>query len=131
MPLRIIPDKLTHQNLDGEVIAIQMETGKYYSLRGAAAPLWDALASGPREPAALIEALGGTPEAQEFVPRFLAFLRSEGLLEEVDLPAQELLPIAWSEPCFEAFSDMSDLLLADPIHDVEEAGWPHRAPGTT
>ena len=28
---------------------------------------------------------------------------------------------------FERFTDMQDLLLLDPIHDVDETGWPVRA----
>jgi hypothetical protein len=26
------------------------------------------------------------------------------------------------------FTDMQDLLLVDPVHDVGDAGWPHRPP---
>jgi hypothetical protein len=26
----------------------------------------------------------------------------------------------------EKFTDMHDLLLMDPIHEVSDAGWPHR-----
>ena len=37
--------------------------------------------------------------------------------------------LAAAEPQFtvEVFDDLADLLIADPIHDVEAtAGWPHR-----
>jgi hypothetical protein len=26
----------------------------------------------------------------------------------------------------ERYTDMQELLLLDPIHDVDESGWPHR-----
>ena len=32
--------------------------------------------------------------------------------------------IPFEEPKLEKYSDMEDLLLLDPIHDVEEEGWP-------
>ena len=28
-----------------------------------------------------------------------------------------------------SFDDMQSLLLLDPVHDVEDRGWPHAAPG--
>ena len=31
-------------------------------------------------------------------------------------------------PALERFTDMEDLLLLDPVHDVEEMGWPHVNP---
>ncbi len=29
-------------------------------------------------------------------------------------------------PVLERYTDMQELLLLDPIHDVDESGWPHR-----
>ncbi len=31
---------------------------------------------------------------------------------------------AFEAPVLESYSDMQDLLLLDPIHDVDDAGWP-------
>ena len=41
-----------------------------------------------------------------------------------DLPAGG----PWTPPSIAVFSDMQDLFELDPIHDVDEAGWPSRAP---
>lgn len=30
----------------------------------------------------------------------------------------------FEEPIFHKYTDMEDLLLLDPIHDVDETGWP-------
>ena len=39
------------------------------------------------------------------------------------------LGAAWTAPVLEVFTDMEDLLLLDPIHDVSEAvGWPMQKP---
>jgi hypothetical protein len=29
-------------------------------------------------------------------------------------------------PVLERYTDMQELLFLDPIHDVDESGWPHR-----
>jgi len=41
-------------------------------------------------------------------------------------PIGEMIPvtIAYAPPVLETFSDMQDLLLLDPIHEVDDAGWP-------
>ena len=41
-----------------------------------------------------------------------------------DLPA--IVLAAWQEPTLDSFDDLQELLLLDPVHDVTEAGWPHR-----
>jgi hypothetical protein len=41
----------------------------------------------------------------------------------------EILRASANPPTVEIFDDLADLILADPIHDVEEtAGWPVRKP---
>ena len=37
------------------------------------------------------------------------------------------LPTAFQKPTFEKYTDMQQLLLLDPIHDVDDTGWPHVA----
>jgi hypothetical protein len=32
----------------------------------------------------------------------------------------------WVTPQLIEYSDLQDLILVDPIHDVEESGWPNR-----
>ena len=34
--------------------------------------------------------------------------------------------LAYEHPVLQKYTDMEDLLLLDPIHDVDEAGWPAR-----
>jgi hypothetical protein len=35
--------------------------------------------------------------------------------------------IRFELPAMEKYGDMQDLLLSDPIHEVDEAGWPRQA----
>ncbi len=34
----------------------------------------------------------------------------------------------FTNPVLEKFTDMADLLLLDPIHEVDESGWPNKPP---
>lgn len=39
-----------------------------------------------------------------------------------------MLPAGYRPPVLEVFADMQDLLLLDPIHDIDEVGWPVARP---
>ena len=123
--------------IDGEVLAIRSDTGAYYSMRGAAATAWCALLSGcPLEQLSdqLAQHHGIDPAtAGEELSRFAADLQRESLLLPLEaasphqdapqLPA-ETRGQPWETPVFEVYTDMQDLLLFDPIHEVENSGWP-------
>ncbi|MFT7393949.1 MAG: hypothetical protein ACI83Y_001624, partial [Candidatus Azotimanducaceae bacterium] len=81
----------------------------------------------------------GSQEAAEAVHAFAESLVAEKLLirgdvdalrEPIQLPA-ETASAAWVAPSFEKFTDMQDLLLFDPIHEVQPSGWPRAADPTT
>ncbi len=122
---------ITHQALDGEVVAIDFEKGIYFHLCGAAGPAFDALASSiPSEqlPALFTAAPADAPaKLAALVERCV----KEGLLVETATPSTAPLPapIPWVEPSFESYDNMQQLLLADPIHDVGDQAWP-KQPGS-
>jgi len=125
---RIASAEITHQFLDGEVVAIDFQTGHYHNLRGAAAQAFAALLAGtPQEnlPSVFTDAPADAPAV--FQGLINTWLKT-GLL--VAGPAVHLIeataPVAWSAPCSEVFEDMQQLLLADPIHDVGDKAWPRQ-----
>ncbi len=129
-PAYRISPHVSHQTIDGEVIAINFDDGVYHSLRGSAAAVWAGLESGASS-AAMARAFAGP--AGDVVPAIDAFvekLREARLIEPGTAapPAGEYSPaagaIAWSVPELETFTDLSQLLLADPIHDVGAESWP-------
>jgi hypothetical protein len=139
MQYRISPSSnVSARSFGDEVIAANFVRGVYYSLLGPAAQIWEGLLAGvpldrvvaevsalsDSEPAAFAAAANSLVEA----------LLAEGLLVQGP-PAQEKAwqAMAGSEgpyglPGLERFTDMEDLLLLDPVHDVEEMGWPHVNP---
>jgi hypothetical protein len=70
------------------------------------------------------------------VANFVTELIAEGLVVEAsdrergELPALDVGDGRLDVPLIEKFTDMEDLLLLDPVHDVDARGWPHAAPGS-
>jgi hypothetical protein len=128
--------------VDGEVVAINLDTGSYYNIAGAGTDVWTAVegtASAEEVTARLAHRYAApVDEIAAAVTRFMEELFGEGLIRpaEADGPRPEPtagdLPsngqTAFSPPVLEKFTDMEDLLLLDPVHDVTERGWPHEKP---
>jgi hypothetical protein len=129
---------VTHERLDDEVIAINLETGAYYALDGPSADCWTLVAAGaaPDEMVALLDArYDVSPEVvRADVAAFLAQLVEQGLAAETDAPVAAegdppALPtgaaaVPYAAPSLTRYDDLDDLLLLDPIHEVDDAGWP-------
>lgn len=143
MPLRINTPTVVGQVIDGEAVVINLQTGAYYSLVGSAAAIWEVL---ERElPSSLVrESLearfsASGDEIDRAFEEFVEVLRGEGLVvDSVGAPAPgageaaATLPspsarTAFEPPVLAKFTDMQELLLLDPIHDTDDAGWPQPA----
>jgi hypothetical protein len=64
----------------------------------------------------------------------LGELEREGLIRPAERPAERLNASTGQSrqfvpPVLERYDDMEDLLLLDPVHDVDAQGWPQPAPG--
>jgi hypothetical protein len=123
---RIHVDQVTHEAIDGEVVAVHLGTGCYYSLTGVAGELWQRLDAphGKTE----LAASASVPAAD--AASFVDALAAEGLVVEApDAPAPapaEPTPARadYTAPSLRKFDDLQDLLILDPIHDVGDEGWP-------
>lgn len=123
--------------VDGEVVAINLATGSYYNIAGSGTDVWatvEQVASTDEVIARLAQRYEQTvEEIAGAVTPFMDELLAEGLIRAVgnadpeqraDEPLSEVEG-AFSPPVLEKFTDMEDLLLVDPVHDVSERGWPH------
>ena len=132
------------EDVDGEVIAINMATGVYVSMVGWSAWAWHQVVSGvtPRAIAAHLEARG-IAEGADHVARFVDALVADRLVvastasstATSDNTSETALPpspeVEFTGLTAERHTDMEDLILLDPVHDVDAAeGWP-RAAATT
>jgi len=138
--LRINLDKVAHETIDGEVIIINLDTGTYYNLVEVALDIWQGLEVGATVDQiadALCSVYGiTTDESREAVNGFLASLLAEEILAPADAAAPPPAPFqladrtgrAFTPPILTTHTNMSDLLMLDPIHDVDEQGWPSAPP---
>ena len=131
-----------HETIDGEAIIINLMSGRYYSLLGTAVPIWN-LVEHRVAVAQIIQWMTDSYEAanvdmHRVVVEFLDQLVEEDLIRAavgpepasndspeaaVTLDSQAGVP-SFEVPVLHTFTDMQDLLLLDPIHEVDESGWP-------
>ena len=139
---RVNAPGIVHEIIDGEAVVIDLERGNYYSLERAAADVWKWLDAG----ASVGDIAAGLAERYQCdhdvidatLPSFVSELEAEGLiapLVNVDAaPAVSLVGVTtdahlpFDAPRVSKFTDMQDLLLLDPIHEVDASGWPRPKP---
>lgn len=122
------------QDFGDETVVANLESGLFYSLTGAAIPLWGWIADGTPT-GALPERFIATEDVplaviSETIDGFVGQLVAEGLIvpaENGSAPPANPAPIPFARPAIERFDDLQGLLLVDPIHDVGPQGWPLRA----
>jgi hypothetical protein len=136
---RINSPSVVAEIIDDEAIVLNLATGHYFSARGSGCDLWHAIGAGhdaAGAAATLASRYGMTvPEIAPLVDDFISDLVVHGLVIEVNgdgsstasteprFPAGAVA--AFTPPLLEVYTDMEELLLLDPIHDVDAAsGWP-------
>lgn len=124
---KILEGRISHNRFDDEIIAVNLATGSYFSFHDTAAELWSLLERGPATADSLSAAFADAPEcASPEISVFLARLYDEGLLtKSADVPVSLTSAQAYAKPVVEEFEELRELLLADIVHDTDEAGWPH------
>lgn len=133
--------RVIHETVGGEAVIVNMDTGRYYSLNPCGSFVWNALADGQSveaiTEACALAAGGGAATVTDAVVCFVEALAAEGLVEAhapedpavpaaAVPPALELGAGTLEPPAMEIFTDMERLLPLDPIHEVDERGWPYR-----
>lgn len=131
--------RVVHESIDGEVIVIDLATGTYFSLQGGAADVWALIAAGQSTQDMVTTLAGAYNQDQGSVESqlepFLAELKSESLVvAAVDGEvAQSTVPNLNASGTFsvrlDKHTDMTELILLDPVHDVDSVGWPNLPEG--
>jgi hypothetical protein len=143
--LRLNSPNVISETIEDETIIINLLTGTYYSLRGSGAEIWAAIQAGSSEEQ-LVEELVERYDADRetiasAVEDVIEELRSEELVV-VDSETERSAALASNTrlngkagaatsqfvlPSIEKYTDMQDIILLDPVHEVGEQGWPHPA----
>lgn len=127
-------EKMFFDMADGQAVVINFLTGIYYGSTALGSVILERLVNGS-DPEKIAEAIKALPDCPEdFDARLNAFI--DKLKENEILIAGETVP-GGDEPIGDAaladgfdlkldeFSEVQDLILADPVHDVDvEQGWP-------
>lgn len=122
----LIPKQVMHERFDDETVLVNMDRGHYFSIRGISADIWAALANDVSigDLPAQFPQVDGTA-----LDRLLNLFAQQGLILREPLPTEQLTPEEWLngtvlESTVERFTDVEGLLLLDPIHEVDQSGWP-------
>ena len=145
---RINSPIVTGEVIDGEVVIIHLDNGNYFSLLDVGERIWQQLvesetlenivrdltmryvceASLARSS---LERLVAELVAEELIvprePDSVAPAPTNAILASGALPERK----AFVEPALQKFTDMQNLLMVDPIHEVTDQGWPVKAEGGT
>lgn len=121
--------------VDGEVVAVNLESGTYFALYGVSALVWEALTQGVSQQE-IHDRLDvddhrradAAADLDAFVGLLLHhdLLRSRSDQSDTDGAAalEAVLSVAWEPLQLHVHSDLQDILLLDPVHDTTESGWP-------
>lgn len=139
---RLAGPQVIHELVAGEVVIINLATGAYYSLDGVGATIWSTLLEGADE-ATIIAAIlqrysGDEATIAGSVRSLLGELVAQDLIAPGDdatalapvgdSPAPAVAPRPFVSPVLHTYTDMQELIALDPIHEVDDTGWPHRRP---
>jgi hypothetical protein len=141
---RVNAPKVVAEELDGEAIVINLETGHYYSLTDAGATVWVTVANGGT-PGDAVEAVsvryaGERAAIEAGVSQLITDLARESLIvPAVDgkmpggggpgpssrvSPVPTAAPRPFVAPRLEKYIDMQKLIALDPVLETDESGWP-------
>jgi hypothetical protein len=139
---RVNSPQVISETVGGETIIVNLASGHYFSLQGTAVDVWEGVERGESAETIALQ-LGQRYEAAEgeigaavqkllvdFVAAELLVADGNGTGSSPVAPAQgaaERVPFV--PPSFTTFTDMQDIILLDPVHEVDTRGWPHASAG--
>lgn len=137
--LKVNEPNVVHETIDGETILLDLNTGNYFSLAGPGAIIWEAIVE-TGSCKMVVDAFqnhdGESKETiHDAIVEFIGDLMKENLLVEATEAKADHFSTEitnqirdaakeFEAPAVNKYSDMQDLLLLDPIHEVDEKGWP-------
>lgn len=139
MRYRVNSGPVISEVIDGEAVIINLTTGNYYSLNESGAAVWSSIEGSAATVDELAAGLtsrydASAAHAESAVEALIVELEREDLIvasegngasaaaPDEEAPSQRA---AFEPPRLEKHTDMQDLILLDPVHEVGEQGWPH------
>ena len=135
------PD-IVHELIDGEAIIINMKKGHYFSLRSTGAEIWKGVVEresineivhklsiqynmGSKDIEQAVTNMVSQLQEEKLITPVMTEVRTKNTLSEDDQVTSDLQKTRFETPVLEKYTDMEALLMLDPIHEVDETGWPN------
>jgi Coenzyme PQQ synthesis protein D (PqqD) len=139
---RVNSPQVISETVGGETIIVNLASGHYFSLQGSAVDVWQGIERGESAETIVLqleqryEAPDGEISAavqkllDDFVAAELLVAETNGAAgAPVAMTPKAPERIPFIAPSFSTFTDMQDIILLDPVHEVDTRGWPHAAAG--
>jgi Coenzyme PQQ synthesis protein D (PqqD) len=141
---RVNTPTVSHETIDGEAVIINLDNGNYYSLIDAGSTIWSLVVRCvPVEKICnyICQAYEGErSEIERGVQGLLSQLQQENLIvsmspvefaqngtfEDGNKPGIAGERSQFRCPELQKYTDMQELLLLDPVHEVDDMGWPSK-----
>lgn len=135
------PD-VVHETIDGETVIVNLESGTYYSLRHSGVDIWDLIEGGITYNQAVEKLKNKFNGDDQLIKKEIKALMIMFQQEDLVKVSVEKPPFSASStkvnteisekkeflnPLFEKYTDMQQLLLLDPVHEVSDEGWPNES----
>lgn len=127
---------IVYEESDAEIVVVNLIEGVYYFLTGTAAYTWMSLHAG-QSISEISQSLASNDKDLESIHQdiesFVRQLLDLSLVEPVNQMRQtvdrqpavtEYVSNEYLPPTLETYADLQDILLLDPVHDVDVSGWP-------
>jgi hypothetical protein len=127
-----------------ETMIVDLSSGHYFNLQGAGADVWEYIERETSLPVIVAQLEGryvaDEGEIEAAVIRLIGELEGENLIVPANgdgLGVQEVVlsgvgdRVPFPAPVLSKFTDMQDIILLDPVHEVDARGWPHAAPASS
>lgn len=138
--------EVLNDTIEGESVIINLQNGFYYSLDNIGSVVWNGLINHYSVEVIVNSFIARSSKDKERIMQGVNELITElikenlivaltdeeskniGHTKALDMEKIALSDCSFTKPALNKFGDMQDLLLLDPIHEVDEAGWPLSKP---
>jgi hypothetical protein len=123
------------ENFGDETVIVNLETGCYFSVQGSGGAIWTSIVAGLSRSEVIDKVSklysGDLDVISKHTAGFIDRLCDESLIEQsndsdgalsVDPHSDHVGPFV--VPSLQKYTDMEEMLQLDPIHEVDEMGWP-------
>ncbi len=135
--------KVLSETIEGETVIIHLGSGFYYSIDKRGSAIWELVINGETKESVVTDLTERLGQSREVMEKEVDYLINKFIVEDlvkiadgesvkkvntVEIYNSIKHDVKFEPSKLNKFTDMHDLLLLDPIHDVSDEGWPNKKP---